>query len=55
MTALSRKATIRDFPMPFLCNNRCDICGKPRASGGDTYKHTKCSKIRQAKYAALRG
>ncbi len=29
-------------------NNVCDICGKPRSSGLNTYKHTKCSKIRQA-------
>lgn len=32
----------------------CDVCGKPRAFGDNTYKHTKCSKIRQARHAAER-
>lgn len=32
----------------------CEICGKPRAFGKNTYKHTKCSKIRQARYAEER-
>lgn len=41
--------------MPALdCKNECDVCGKPRAFGDNTYKHTKCSKIRQARYALIR-
>lgn len=40
---------------PLASSNICDICNKPRSFGHNTYKHTKCSKIRQARYAALRG
>lgn len=29
----------------------CDVCGRPRSSGDNTYKHTKCSLIRKARYA----
>lgn len=55
MTELRRTTTKRPFGMPNLtCTNMCDICGKPRAFGLNTYKHTKCSKIRQAHFAALR-
>lgn len=32
----------------------CDVCGKPRSFGDNTYKHTKRSKIRQARHAAER-
>lgn len=32
----------------------CDICGKARSFGNNTYKHTRCSKIRQARHAAER-
>ena len=31
--------------------NACDICGKPKSFGHNTYKHTKCAKIRQERYA----
>lgn len=56
MTKLRRTTTLRGFSMPALdCKNQCDVCGKPRAFGDNTHKHTKCSKIRQARYAALRG
>lgn len=40
--------------MPPLASSICDVCGKPRSFGTNTYKHTKCSKIRQARYAAER-
>lgn len=53
MTIL-RPSKMIGYPMQSLANH-CDICGKPRTSGDNSYKHTKCSKIRQARYAALRG
>lgn len=50
MTALRRKTQIRGYSMgPLDLKTICDICGKPRSFGRNTYKHTKCSKIRQAK------
>lgn len=55
MTALRRKTTIRGFPMQALdLTTMCDVCGKPRSFGDNTYKHTKRSKIRQARHAAER-
>jgi hypothetical protein len=36
---------------PLSLPSRCDVCGLPKAFGDNTYKHTKCSKIRQARYA----
>lgn len=55
MTTLRRKTTPRSIGMPTLIpTNICDICNRPRSSGDNTYKHTKCSKIRQARYAAIK-
>lgn len=55
MVALRRKTTFRGAPMAYLdLPSRCEICGKPRSFGNNTYKHTKCSKIRQARRAAER-
>lgn len=52
MTALRRKTTMRGYSMgPLSLPTICDICQKPKSFGHNTYKHTKCSKIRQARYA----
>lgn len=52
MTALRRKAEIRGYSMgPLSLPSHCDICGKPKSFGHNTYKHTKCAKIRQERYA----
>ncbi len=52
MTALRRKTTMRGYSMgPLDLKSACEICGKPRSFGHNTYKHTKCSKIRRARYA----
>lgn len=32
----------------------CDICNRPRSSGDNSLKHTKCSKIRQQRYQAAK-
>jgi hypothetical protein len=37
--------------LPFRDTGICSICGKPRSPKG----HKKCSKKRQAQYAALNG
>lgn len=52
MTALRRKTKMRGYSMgPLDLPSKCEICGKPKSFGLNTYKHTKCSKIRQARYA----
>lgn len=52
MKPLRRKTTIRGYSMgPLDLKTICDVCGKPRSFGNNTYKHTKCSKIRQARKA----
>lgn len=52
MTALRRKTTMRGHPMDWIdLPTRCDVCGKPKSFGDNTYKHTKCAKIRQERYA----
>jgi hypothetical protein len=56
MTALRRTTTIRGFPMKALdLKTTCDVCGRPRSFGLNTYKHTKCSKIRQERNRGKNG
>lgn len=55
MTALRRTAKVRGYSMgPLDLPSHCDICGKPKSFGLNTYKHEKCSKVRQARYAVER-
>ncbi|QZA71288.1 hypothetical protein AH02_46 [Pseudomonas phage AH02] len=46
--------TATTWGRPLALDNICDICKKPRSSGDNRLKHVKCSKIRQARYQALR-
>lgn len=54
MKPLRRITTMRGFSMgPLDLPSHCDICGKPKSFGHNTYKHTKCAKIRQARYRGI--